>query len=134
MPCHERWSLLTTRGDVAGRTKSTEDASTSYHPGSTAAHLGPHSLADAAAKAAPAVVNVTLQGGNYGTVNVRPYLHALFLCRGRALPHLACIIFRSWTLVLDGLGHLSGEGQGKCSVSTWACQRSGSTLAVAIGA
>ncbi|CAL8467650.1 g7188 [Coccomyxa elongata] len=66
------FSVLDTITNLGGRTKGTEDASTSYHPGSTGAPLGPHSLADAAAKAAPAVVNVTLQGGNYGALNGSP--------------------------------------------------------------
>lgn len=47
-----------------------EQASTSYRQ-QAALPLGPHSLADAAAKAAPAVVNVTVQRGSSTIFNVR---------------------------------------------------------------
>lgn len=57
------------------------------------AALGPHSLADAAAKAAPAVVNVTLQGPGQGTFHVSPLTSActLLLCFG---PHFGQVL---WT-------------------------------------
>ncbi|EIE24629.1 trypsin-like serine protease [Coccomyxa subellipsoidea C-169] len=58
---------------VTGRVRDfTEETSTSYWSGAATAPLGPHSLADAAAKAAPAVVNVTLQGGSQGLFNGAP--------------------------------------------------------------
>jgi hypothetical protein len=52
-----------------------EQTSTSYRQ-QAALPLGPHSLADAAAKAAPAVVNVTVQRGSGSMFNVRPLLSA----------------------------------------------------------
>lgn len=71
---------------VAGRVRDfTEETSTSYWSGAATAPLGPHSLADAAAKAAPAVVNVTLQGGSQGLFNVRQCCMHPFITMG--CPH-----------------------------------------------
>ena len=100
-------SHVVTNGDwltmnvwTTGRVRDfTEETSTSYWLGAARAPLGPHSLADAAAKAAPAVVNVTLQGGSQGLFNVRTLecMYLIFLGHTAhrvwpliALPHGDC--------------------------------------------
>lgn len=101
-------SLLT--GRLVSRS---EQASTSYRQ-QVALPLGPHSLADAAAKAAPAVVNVTVQRGSSTIFNVRVLSLGSFL----ASTTLIAAYFRTkrhhlifnCCIVLSEQGTSSGSG------------------------
>lgn len=73
------WHTEALYDDVAGLwERQTETASTSGRPAQSRGplSLGPHSLADAAARAAPAVVHVGIEGPHGRILNVGLYLPA----------------------------------------------------------